>query len=234
MNFSSNALILEIIENIIKKITHDFGNPLSAIMNACELSRMEKSSSAFVSKNQESWQSSNLDSIFQNASQSLKKKLNFFRYFFISSSEITSDHDDEIFIEIIHDFENRHSFNLNFDFSNSETIFKKILLSLLSLFSYYISKNSISIFVSNSDSTKFSFEFEIDLAHLNDFIELIKFLSTELNLGEIQNFLNPIDIFTVYFKIFLKNENFSISTDQENLNSRKVTIYLCKKSINNE
>ena len=59
MNFSSKELMC-VVENIIKKITHDLSNPMSAIINACEVSRFQKSTEV-IEKNH----ASNLNSIFQ-------------------------------------------------------------------------------------------------------------------------------------------------------------------------
>jgi hypothetical protein len=224
MDNQFNKLMLSIIENIIKKITHDFGNPISALINTSEVLRMQQDSSIISSKSNSS--QSNLNSIFQNASQSLYKKLNFFRYFFFSEKGIISEQDDEIFIEIIHDFENRHSFHLNFDFSNSETIFKKNLLSFLSIFSYFILKDSIVKFTSTPDSKNFYFEFEIDEAHKQELSQLINFFINPINSSQIESFLNPIDIFTLYFKLFLDSNHFEFSVHQDQNLKRKIRINL--------
>lgn len=222
MNFSSKELMC-VVENIIKKITHDLSNPMSAIINACEVSRFQKSTEV-IEKNH----ASNLNSIFQNASNSLYRKINLIRYLFISCENINLNHEDEIFFEILYEFENKNLFNLNFDVTNSDALFKKILAFCVSFFSYFVSNNSIvNFYESQENSQKFFFEFEAELKCLDEINSIVDFLSADLNFEKDKEFLNPIEILIFYFKIFLKSENFLI--DKKIRNENKIAINFFKK-----
>jgi hypothetical protein len=222
MNFSPKEFIY-ITENIIKKITHDLSNPMSAIINACEIFRFQNSK-----ESDQGDKKLNLNSIFQNASNSLHKKINLIRYLFISYENISLNHDDEIFFEIVQEFESKNSFNLNFDFENSEILFKKILIFCLSSFSYFILKNSIINFYKEDNSKGFFFEFEFNSCSLKEIESIIKFLHNDLNFEKDKDFLNPIEVFTFYFKIFLKDENLLIKRELKDKN--KILVKFLEKS----
>lgn len=209
MNFNPSQT-MEIVENLMKKIIHDISNPMTGIINACEIIKIKQNTvnqSDFIDLN-------SISSLFTNSSNSLYRKVNLFRYIFIDGENLRlSDEDDEIFIEIIHEFENRYSYNLNYDFHNSSVLYKKIILLYINVFSHFISNGSISTIKCDKELKNFSFIFSFSLENQaeSSILNIIDFFNSDLTFDLNKNFLNPIDIFSFYFKIFLKSKNFYIT-----------------------
>jgi hypothetical protein len=219
MNFTVKELS-EIVGNIMKKVTHDLSNPMSAIMNASEILRLQENNPNNIGNI--GLPKAKLRSIFYNASDSLTKKINILRYLFNFEYQTSNTYDEEIFIEIVHDFENRNCFHLNFDFDNHQILFKKILLYCLVTFSYFIFKDSIVNFNFDEKFNNFNFNFQISLENAQEFNKIIEFLSKDLNYLEDKKFVDPIEVFIFYFKIFLKTDNFAIESHFYDSNRVKI------------
>jgi hypothetical protein len=212
------AIFSEIIENIIKKIIHDFSNPISALINVSEIIRLKQEESK-----KENLLDDKLFDIFNSSLNSFQKKFNLLRYIFIDVNNISlNDEDEEIFLKIISEFEDKYNFSINFDFLKSEIIYKKIILFFLYTFSFFILKDTVLEIVSfNENYHKFIFYIDkLNIPKYNELLEINNFLSTEINFIIDKKFLNPIEVFIFYFKIFLKTSNFKV-----NLNNPENHLY---------